>query len=313
MKNNIVIIVLGPTGVGKTGVSIKLATALRTEIISADSMLIYKGMDIATAKPTNKERQKIKHHLIDILEPDQGFSAGMFYQQATEIIDRLHRQKKIPLVVGGTGLYIKTLTKGLFQGPDTDWAFREELALLEKQHGKGYLYNLLKKIDEQSALSLNRQNQRRIIRALEVRLKTDKNTKEIQSETYSPPYNFLKIGLTRERHELYRLINERVDNMIKSGLVEETKDLLSKHPGQTAMQAIGYKEICLYLKGKLSFEEAVNLLKQRSRNYAKRQYTWFRKEPDIHWVDVSGSYKADEIFQKVLDDVAILKTFLALW
>lgn len=310
MKNKIVIIILGPTGVGKTEVSIKLASALDTEIISADSMLIYKGMDIATAKPSNSELQEIKHHLIDILEPDQSFSAGLFQQHAMEIIDRLHRQGKIPLVVGGTGLYIRTLTQGLFQGPGTDWAFRKNLTLKEQQHGKGYLYNLLKKIDEQSASALSRQNQRRIIRALEVRMKTGKITEQIRAETYSAPYNFLKIGLTKQRHELYRLINERVDNMIARGLVEETKDLRRRHPGQTAMQAIGYKEIGLYLDGRLSFEEAVNLVKQRSRHYAKRQYTWFRKEPDIQWIDVTGLFDADKIFQKVLQDVEILRTML---
>jgi len=311
VKTDLVIIILGPTGVGKTGVSVKLATKLNTEIISADSMLIYKGMDIATAKPSEKERQAIRHHLVDIMEPDQEFSAGMFHQEAIAIINHLHRQGKIPLVVGGTGLYIKTLTLGLFQGPKADWSLRQQLVLLENQHGKGYLYGLLKMMDEQSAFAPNQEDIRRIIRALEVRIKTGKTMQQIQSETVAAPYTFIKIGLTRQRQELYRLINERVDSMIQSGLVEETDALLRyKHPGQTAMQAIGYKEISQYLNGKLSFDEAVNLLKQRSRHYAKRQLTWFRKEPQIQWVDLTGLYDADKILEKLIEEVAILKTIL---
>jgi tRNA dimethylallyltransferase len=311
VKTDLVIIILGPTGVGKTGVSVKLATKLNTEIISADSMLIYKGMDIATAKPSEKERQAIRHHLVDIMEPDQEFSAGMFHQEAIAIINHLHRQGKIPLVVGGTGLYIKTLTLGLFQGPKADWSLRQQLVLLENQHGKGYLYGLLKMMDEQSAFAPNQEDIRRIIRALEVRIKTGKTMQQIQSETVAAPYTFIKIGLTRQRQELYRLINERVDSMIQSGLVEETDALLRyKHPGQTAMQAIGYKEISQYLNGKLSFDEAVSLLKQRSRHYAKRQLTWFRKEPQIQWVDLTGLYDADKILEKLIEEVAILKTIL---
>ncbi|HLC16644.1 MAG TPA: tRNA (adenosine(37)-N6)-dimethylallyltransferase MiaA [Thermodesulfovibrionia bacterium] len=312
MKTDLVIIILGPTGVGKTGVSVKLATRLNTEIISADSMLIYKGMDIATAKPSEQQRQAVRHHLIDIMEPDQEeFSAGMFHQEATAIINQLHRQSKIPLVVGGTGLYIKTLTVGLFEGPKADWFLRQQLAFLENLHGRGFLYGLLKTMDEQSAFSLNQEDIRRIIRALEVRIKTGKTTQQIHSETVAAPYTFIKIGLTRQRQELYRLINERVDSMIQSGLVEETEALLrDRHPGQTAMQAIGYKEISQHLNGKLGFDEAVNLLKQRSRHYAKKQLTWFRKEPQIQWVDITGLYEADTILEKLLEEVAILKTIL---
>ncbi len=306
-----VIILLGPTGVGKTGLSIFLARALDTEIISADSMQVYRHMDIGTAKPSKKEIDAVRHHLINIVSPDQKFSAGIFKKKAIEIIDDLHSKNKIPLIVGGTGLYIRSLTGGLFEGPGADESLRNRLKEEEKRHGKGYLYNKLKTLDPEAAQKIKQNDVRRIVRAIEVSLKSHKRMSEYQ-RLYTKPsnYRFIKIGLTRERRELYRLIEERVDKMIKDGLLDETKRLLKIKPNRTALQALGYKEMGLYIKGIVAFNEAVRLTKKRSKMFAKRQFTWFRKEPDINWVDISGVIEADKIFVMVINNVEILKKII---
>jgi tRNA dimethylallyltransferase len=308
--NNSVIILLGPTGVGKTGVSIALSKALNTEIISADSMLLYKYMDIATAKPTMDEQEAVKHHLIDILAPDESFSAGLFREEALKLITKLHKESKIPLIVGGTGLYIRTLTQGLFKGPDADWDLRANLLEQEEQLGTGFLYGELKKIDSEAAHIIHPSDIRRIVRALEIRIKEKKNFAAIRSETAETPFQFIKVGLQRKREELYEIINTRVDKMIEQGLVEETIKLSKMKLGNTALQALGFKEINMYLSGNISLDEAITLLKTRTRRYAKRQLTWFRKEPYIHWVDITGLYKSSEIFQKILKDVEFVRKII---
>ncbi len=312
-QDNTVIILLGPTGVGKTGLSILLAKALNTEIISADSMQIYRNMDIGTAKPSRKELKEVKHHLIDILSPHESFSAGMFKKMATEIIDGLHKIGRIPIVVGGTGLYIKTLTRGLFEGPGADWTLREELMAKEKNLGSGCLYQYLKEIDPTAASKINSNDTRRIIRALEVSLKSKRTISEFQHlSTVPQDYNFIKIGLLRDRKELYALIERRVDDMIEKGLLQETERLLKMNPHKIPLQALGYKEMQLYLNGSISMEDAVRLLKKRTKMYAKRQFTWFKKEPDINWVDVTGITNVDDIFAEVLNHIEILKELLYL-
>lgn len=310
-ENKPVIILLGPTAVGKTGVSILLAKALKTEIISADSMLVYKYMDIGTAKPSAKELAEIPHHLINILSPDETFSAGMFKEKATAIINELHRRNKIPVMAGGTGLYIRALTRGLFTGPTADWSIREQLESDAQLLGKDLLYERLLAVDSEAAKKIDPHDSRRIIRALEVVMKGDKTISELRlRSTASEPYDFIKIGLTRERGELYRLIDERVDHMIERGLVQETERLLTMSPGRTALQAIGYKEMLLFIRKEVSFDEAVRLIKKRSRMYAKRQFTWFRKEPGITWVDITGMAHGKIIFDKVINDIAILKNLI---
>ena len=304
--NNTVIILLGPTGVGKTGVSLILAKTLHTEIISADSMLLYRNMDIATAKPTEEELKSVPHHLINILEPHQSFSAGKFREMALTVIEELQKKNKIPLIVGGTGLYIRTLTQGLFAGPQADWNFRQELLDQEQHKGEGYLYKRLMEIDPQAAQTIHPSDQRRIVRALEIRIKADKNLTEIHLETRPAPFEFIKIGLMRDRKELYQIIDTRVDTMIKQGLIEETEKLLSMKVSDTAMQALGYKEINRFLHQECTLDEAVTMLKTRTRNYAKRQLTWFKKEPHIQWVDITGLYDSHKIFHKILNDVEIV-------
>lgn len=299
LTGNSVIIILGPTCVGKTGASILLAGELDTEIISADSMQIYRHMDIGTAKPTPEQLAMVRHHLIDIAEPSEIFSAGQYAEAVRPIIENIHAKGRTPVVVGGTGLYIKALTRGIFRSPSADWALRDSLHSIEKQKS-GSLYSLLLKLDHAAASSIEPADTRRLIRALEVCLKTGKGVSGLRAELTMPlPFDFIRVGLTRDRQELYRLIDKRVDHMFMNGFVDEVENLLRMNPGMTAEQAIGYKEVSDFLRGGLLLEEAVSLIKQRTRNYAKRQFTWFRKEPDIRWIDVSGVCSSQEIFTAI--------------
>jgi len=294
-----VIILLGPTGVGKTEVSILLAKVLDTEIISADSMQIYKGMDIGTAKPTKEQREKVRHHMIDIVEPSESYSVGRYIEDVKPIIKNLHDRGKIPIIVGGTGLYIKAMTRGIFSGPSADWKLREELLSFEEEQ-KGVLYDYLRQFDPEAAQKIMPSDTRRIIRAIEVCTKTKQGISELQKKLTQPlPYEFIRIGLTRERKELYRMIEERVDEMINAGLVEEVKKMLTMNPDRTPMQAIGYKEIAMYLDGNIPLEETVMLIKRSTKRYAKRQFTWFKKEEDVYWIDITGIYDSNEIFRQV--------------
>ncbi len=306
-KNKTVIIILGPTGVGKTALSIQLAKLLNTEIISADSMLVYRHMDIGTAKPSIEELEAVPHHLINILSPSELFSAGMFKEKSVEIIDRLQMQGRVPLIVGGTGFYISSLTRGLFEGPGADEELRQRLMEEEIEHGRGHLYNRLVSLDPEAAEKIEPNDLRRVIRLLEIRLKGGKGISEIHKQSTVPSdYDFIKIGLSRERKELYPLIEDRVDSMMKDGLLEETQRLLEMKPERTALQALGYKEMRLYLEGEVELDEAVRLTKKRTKMYAKRQFTWFRKEPDINWVDITGAMDSESIFKKVMNKVDIL-------
>ncbi len=307
-----VIILLGPTGVGKTSASILLAKALSTEIISSDSMQIYRHMNIGTAKPSQEQMRTVKHHMIDIIDPWESYSTGEYINDARLIIDNLHKNNKTPVIVGGTGLYIKAMTRGIFKGPSADWDLRNSL-LKKEQEEKGFLYEYLKSIDAEAALKIMPADSRRLVRALEICLKSNKPLSELHQLTTQPlPYEFIKIGMTRERNELYEMIEQRVDNMIENGLIKEVEtvlNLINKHFGKadpkpenyelSAMQAIGYKEIVAHLKGVISLKDAITLVKQKSRNYAKRQFTWFKKEQDIRWIDATGIYEPAEIFDQL--------------
>ncbi len=314
---NKVIILLGPTGVGKTAVSILIAQALNTEIISADSMQIYRYMDIGTAKPSPEERAAVTHHMIDIADPWESYSTGKYIEAVVPIIEGLHSQKKVPVVVGGTGLYIKAMTRGIFSGPSADWTLRQELLAIEEQE-HGSLFSYLKELDPLASKKIIPNDTRRIIRALEVCLKSNSSMSEMQMKLTQPfPYEFIKIGLTRDRKELYRFVEERVDSMMEKGLVDEVRtvmDLIKKSAKQRAgeaersrfaalsfpsMQAIGYKEIAMFLHGEISLDEAVRLIKRDSKRFAKRQFTWFKKEEGIHWVDITGITDTREVYTKI--------------
>jgi tRNA dimethylallyltransferase len=316
--NKKVIILLGPTGVGKTGAALLLAKKLDTEIISADSMQIYRHMDIGTAKPSREERAFVAHHMIDIVDPWENFSTGRYISMIAPVIEDLHIRGKIPVVVGGTGLYIKAMTRGIFSGPSADWTLREELLSMEKEES-GSLYAYLKKLDPEAAGKITPNDTRRVIRALEVYLKGHESISQMQQRLTQPlPYDFIKIGLSRDRKELYRVIEERVDKMIQHGLMNEVKmvmdmikerfvnrEISSHDPLPVpyypfpSLQAIGYKEVSMYLQGEISPDESVGLIKRATKRYAKRQFTWFKKEEDIHWVDITGVSESDEAFLSV--------------
>ncbi len=284
-----VIVIVGPTSSGKTALSIKIAEKLKSEIISADSRQIYKFLDIGTAKPSEEELKKAKHHFISTLNPDKNFNVSEFEIESIKIISRMHSQQKIPLVVGGSGLYIKALVDGIFNTVDVDEELREKLMNQRKIHGNDYLYNKLKEVDPVSASKMLPQNYKRIIRALEVHHLTGKPIWMLQNE-YKREINFEfnQYGLNWKRKVLYENIEKRVDEMIESGLVEELKGVLEKGFDKklNALNTVGYKEIISYLDGEISLERATELIKRNTRRFAKRQLTWFNKDERINWINI---------------------------
>ncbi len=295
-----IIVLLGPTGVGKTGASLLLARELGTEIISADSMQIYRHMDIGTAKPSQAERAAIRHHMMDIVEPSEGYSSGRYISEVEPILEGLFLKGKIPVIVGGTGLYIRAMTRGIFSGPSSDQKLREGLLAEEEAH-PGSLYARLLELDPEAAGRTERNNIRRIVRALEVCMKSGSPLSLLQNEFTRPlPYEFIKIGITRQRKELYQMIEGRVDKMLQAGLVDEVGAIVQMNPDRTPMQAIGYKEIARYLNHEIDLQEAERLIKRNSRRYAKRQFTWFGQEEGITWIDVTGITSGQDVCRKII-------------
>lgn len=288
-----VVAVVGPTASGKTGMAILLAKRLNGEIVSADSMQVYRRMDIATAKPTLEERQGIPHHLMDFLEPEETFSVADYVKRAHPLLSDIHKRGKLPILVGGTGLYISSVLDNIqFAENKSDPLVREELTLLAQEKGSVALWEELRKIDPELAAQLHPNNTGRIIRGIEAFRLTGipMSVQMKKSRKQETPYQVKKIGLTfADRACLYERINRRVDQMMQQGLLEETRTILENPNRKTACQAIGYKELEGYLDGCCSLEEAVEHLKQETRRYAKRQLTWFRRDPQIEW------YKLDEI------------------
>lgn len=297
------IILTGPTAVGKTKASIGLAKKLNGEIISADSMQIYKYMDIGSAKIMPDEMDGVTHYLVDELMPDEEFNVARFQKMAKDALDAIYQKGKIPIVVGGTGFYIQALLYDIdFSKGQEDTKYREELMQLEKEKGADYLHRMLQSVDEQAALQIHPNNTKRVIRALEFFKQTGKrisehNEEEKQKES---PYDFIYFVLTDDRKLLYERIDARVDKMLENGLVDEVKAL--KDMGYTrelvSMQGLGYKEILAYLDGEMTLEEAVYILKRDTRHFAKRQLTWFRRERDVTWID-KAAYGHDE--DRILD------------
>ncbi|WP_209122301.1 tRNA (adenosine(37)-N6)-dimethylallyltransferase MiaA [Alkalihalobacillus sp. BA299] len=291
MKEKLVVIV-GPTAVGKTKMGIELSKRLDGEVISGDSMQVYKRMDIGTAKVTKEEMEGIPHHLIDIKEPDEPFSVAEFQSLVQPLISLLNKKGKLPFIVGGTGLYINSVIHNFnFAEMSTDLPFREEMEQFVKEHGVDQLHHKLKDVDPVSYATIHPNNYRRVIRALEVIKRTGKTLSEYQqSQNEEAPYDFVFVGLTMDRDQLYERINKRVDIMIDQGLFEEAKRLYDQGiRGCQSVQAIGYKEIYDYIEGKVTREEAIELLKRNSRRYAKRQFTWFRNKANVHWFDMTNT------------------------
>lgn len=300
------IAVVGPTAVGKTKASIDLAIRLETEIISGDSMLVYQGMNIGTAKPCMVERSGVIHHLIDILDPTADYSVVDFQAHASNLVHEINRKGKIPVLAGGTGLYVKALLEGYqFAAAPGSEELRRSLAQLADEHGPEYIYRQLQEVDPQTAARLHPNDLRRVIRALEVRLSTGETVSQRSTASDNGLiYDTAVIGLTMERSLLYKRINERVDTMFANGLVEEVTSLLAKGVPTTSqsMQGIGYKEVVLYLKGETDLPTTVEKIKQATRNFAKRQLTWYRKMPYIQWFDAALPY--DILMETIYSHIA---------
>jgi len=306
MKNKILVLA-GPTAVGKTALSIELAKKLNGEIVSTDSMQIYKYMDIGSAKITPSEMDGIKHHMLDVTTPDKPFSVVNFKTLAEPIIDDLLIENKLPILTGGTGLYINALTCNMnFTDSPSDEEYRKELEELAIANGDSYIHEMLKEIDPISYNSIHPNNRKRVIRALEVYKVTNKPFSSFNAgeDFYKSKYDVHYYVLDMNREKLYERINRRVDIMFENGLLEECIKLKENgyNSSMQAMQGIGYKEVLLYLENSITLEEAIEMIKQGSRNYAKRQLTWFRKDPRAKFLN-KDLLSDDEILQIIIDDL----------
>ena len=296
------IIVSGPTAVGKTDLILDLGQKLNMQVISVDSRQIYKYMDIGTAKPTKEEQKLIKHHMIDIINPDQYYNAFQYRQDALKVKNNLIKESIYPVFVGGTGLYIDALVRGMFEGVARDENLRKELSELEKKE-PGILRTMLEKYDPESASRIHPADIKRTIRALEVFLKTGKRISQLQNQK-SLSNDYIIIVLNRNRDELHERINKRVDVMIKNGLIEEVKYLLNNYPEDlNAFQTIGYKELILYFRGKYDLKTAIHLIKRNTRRFARRQIIWLRRYKNAKWINLSEIPRKESL--KFLEKIII--------
>ena len=289
MDKKRVIVITGPTASGKTEISISVALHFDMEIISADSRQIYKGIPVASAIPSESERKGVAHHFIEELSPEDEFNAGEYGYQARERIRQIFTKGKKPLVVGGSGLYLQSLIEGLFEEESKNKNIRANLNALLKEKGKEYLYEELKKVDADTASKMTHHYHRRVIRALEVFYTTGKKISELQKEKIHSEFGFRIFGLMPGRDYLYERINSRIDNMIAGGLIDEVKKLQDRgyhYQKNNSLNTVGVREIFDYLEGKISLDEAIDLIKRNTRRYAKRQITWFRRDENIEWLDV---------------------------
>ena len=285
-----VIFLIGPTAIGKSRLAVRLSAKINAEIISLDSMQIYRGLDILSSQPSRQMQNKIRHHLLNIVNPDQEFDAASYRELALKKIKEIHKTGKIPLFVGGTGLYLNIVIDGIFKDVKKDQALREKLFAQAAKKGSSFLHNKLRKIDPVAAAKIHPNDTKRIIRALEVYQITGKPISQLwkgRKGLNREKYDIRIFGLNKDREELYRDINRRVEDMFTQGLLNEVKTALTSKPSLTCRQAIGIKEIQGYLEGKYDLEYAKELIKKNTRNYAKRQLTWFRKDKRIIWFEAS--------------------------
>ena len=308
-KKKPMIILTGPTAVGKTDLSIQLAKAINGEIISADSMQVYRHMDIGSAKVTPEEMDGVPHHLIDVLEPEEEFNVVVFQKLAKEALTGIYEREHIPIIVGGTGFYIQALLYDIdFTENDGDTAIRRELEKLAQTQGAGCLHQMLQEIDPESAAAIHQNNVKRVIRAIEFYRQTGKKISlhNEQEREKQSPYQFLYYVLDTDRKTLYERIDRRVDLMMEHGLVDEVKHLadMGCTRDMVSMQGLGYKEILDYLSGEISLEEAVYILKRDTRHFAKRQITWFKRERDVRWLELE-QFQNDrkKVLEHILDEI----------
>ncbi len=297
------LVITGPTAAGKTELGIKLAEMISGEIVSADSRQVYRFMDIGTAKPSMDERRKIPHHMIDVVSPDEEFTVADYVKGAGKAIIEISNKGKMPVMVGGTGLYVRAVVDGIFDGPGSDTEIRRQLEEEAKKKGVSYLHERLGKIDPDASLRIHPNDRRRIIRALEIYEITGYPISRLQKDgrkrkqEYSPKM----FGINRSREELYRRIDERVENIFRTGFVEEVKMLMNMGYGENliSMEALGYREVIRFLNGKMDLEKTKSKIKKDTRNYAKRQLTWFRKDRRINWLNVKRSEKEEKIVEGI--------------
>jgi len=280
----LVILLLGPTGSGKTALSLQLGERFGGEIVSCDSVAVYRGMDLGTAKPTAEERARLPHHLIDVANPDQPFTAGEYSRQARTALREIAARGRLPIVTGGTGLYLRALTEGLFAGPERQQELRVRLQRSRERHGETWLHRLLRRLDPASAARIHSNDAAKLIRAIEVCLAARKPLSEVMARDPLTGFRLLRIGLNPPRPALYARLNRRCAEIFASGIIEETRGLLARYGPVKALDSLGYRQALAVLAGTLSVEEAVAAAQQGHRNYAKRQLTWFRREPEVHWI-----------------------------
>ena len=302
-----VVVMVGPTAVGKSRVAIEVAKAFETEVLTADSRQVYRGMDVGTDKPLPEERQGVPHRLIDLVNPDDSFNAGVYRRRALDEIERLYRDRRLPLVVGGTGLYVRTILKGLCDAPPTDPIVRAALRQEAKDQGHDRLYARLVAVDPVAAARLHPRDESKVLRALEVYQLSGRRMSEFQQEHgfAERPFSALIIGLNRDRAALYRRIEERIDWQLAHGLIEETEQLLAQgyQRDSAAMKGLGYRQVAEHLAGEYDAAEMVRRFKRDTRHFSKRQMTWFRKEPGIQWLMIEESEPARHTAELVIGQV----------
>ena len=284
----LVVLILGPTGSGKTALSLALAKRFSGEIVSCDSVAVYRGMDVGTAKPTAEERTRAPHHLIDIADPDEPFTAGDYSRRARVALRDISARGRLPIVTGGTGLYLRALTDGLFTGPARQEDLRERLRRSARKHGTSWLHRLLARLDADSAARIHANDTPKLVRAIEVCLASRKPMSEVLARDPLTGFRLLRIGLNPPRATLYERLNRRCAEMFAAGLVEETRKLLERYGPVKALDSLGYRQACAVLSGEMSEAAAIAAAQQGHRNFAKRQMTWFRREPDVHWIEGFG-------------------------
>ena len=282
------VLLLGPTGSGKTALSLELASRFGGEIVSCDSVAVYRGMDLGTAKPSAEERARITHHLIDVAQPNQPFTAGEYSRRARAALRDISARGRLPIVTGGTGLYLRAMTAGLFAGPERQTALRARLELSRNKHTEGWLHRLLKRLDPASAARIHANDTPKLIRAIEVCLAVRKPFSAVLGRDPLTGFRLLRIGLNPPRKALYDRLNRRAATMFASGLIEEARGLLALYGLVKALDSLGYRQAMAVLAGTLSEEAGIAAAQQGHRNYAKRQLTWFRREPEVHWIEGFG-------------------------
>jgi tRNA dimethylallyltransferase len=302
---SLLVVILGPTASGKSALAVELAQRFSGEVVNCDSVALYRYFEIGTAKPTREQRALVPHHLLDIAEPNETVNAGEYARQARSIVGEISTHGHLPIVVGGTGLYLRALLEGLFFGPQRSEELRERLRSCAASHGSDYLHRIMTRLDPDMAARIHANDRPKLVRAIEVCLASQAQMSELWKRRGRDPlqgFRILRLGLSPLREKLYERINLRATQMFDDGLIEETKDLLERYPGAAPLNSLGYRHAAQFLRGELTREQAVAAAQQGHRNYARRQMTWFRREPDVRWL---GGFGNDpEITKQATEEVS---------